>query len=135
MSRVEFVAEDKGPGIELVLKQHGFTINRLQNKWFPVTPAQITADQDNYDLGDAFVARLSTDASRTIKGIKNGEAGIWLLIINVGANDLVLADEHGDADAENRIITKSGSDLTLAPNASAWLFYDADTARWRVIAP
>ena len=103
-----------------------------------VTPAQITANQNNYAIGTANVLRLSSDAARNITGIVNGgsptEDGRELLIINVGAQDIVLTNEDAASTAINRIITGTGASVTLATLASARLIYDVTSARWRIVA-
>lgn len=99
-----------------------------------VSPAQITADQNDYALNaTATLIRLNTDASRTITGFNaTGNNGRLVMIINVGANDLVLANENAGSSAANRIITGTGADLTLTAGQSCWLIYDETSTRWRV---
>lgn len=95
------------------------------------TPAQITADQDDYAQGETDVLRVSTDASRTINGFDyQGSRDFWL--INVGSFNVVLADQAGTSEAQNRIELLSGN-VTLTPNQSAHLWYDETTARWRML--
>jgi len=104
----------------------------------PETPAQITSDQHNYALPvSGVVIRFSTDAPRTITGFSTGIVTVsyvyrLLLIFNVGANNLVLANENAGSFAQNRIITGTGGDVTLAANQSCWLWYDLTTLRWRM---
>ena len=98
-----------------------------------VTQSQITANQNNYEIGNYTVIRLSTDASRDITGIKGGLRGRILIIINVGAEDLVLKDEDANSDAKNRIATNSGADITLGSECGAFLLYDITSLRWRLI--
>lgn len=96
------------------------------------TPAQITADQNNYDIGTAPVVRLSSDAARTITGIA-ATTKKTVILFNVGSNDIVLANQHANSTAANRIIVPSGSDLTLEADYGALLWYDDTSSRWRVI--
>jgi hypothetical protein len=97
-----------------------------------LSPAQITATQNDYNPGVGSFWRLSTDASRTITGILAGSSGQLLTIVNVGANPLILANQNaGSADA-NKIITGTGADVTLTADQSINLVYDAVTVRWRV---
>ena len=101
--------------------------------WGAETPAQITAGQNNYQLGEAVVHRLSTDASRTITGFVAPLIERMDLIINVGAQDLVIANQSGSSSAANRVITVSGADTTLGANGTMMLWYDLTTARYREI--
>lgn len=100
---------------------------------FPNTPAQITADQNNYSPGSGVHQRWSSDASRSVTGMVppdgNGEGReIW----NVGAQDIVLVNESASSTAANRWHTATGADLTLAANKCALARYDGTSQRWRV---
>ncbi|HYE59427.1 MAG TPA: hypothetical protein VD948_13020 [Rhodothermales bacterium] len=97
------------------------------------SPAQITADQNNYDPGAGYFFRLSSDASRNITGIAGGANGRKILLVNVGSNDIVLTNEDGASTAANRVITGTGASVTLAANDTAELIYDSTTARWRLL--
>lgn len=103
----------------------------------PLSPAQITADQDNYAPGVAMFYRLSTDASRTLTGLSisqvNGQvAEIW----NVGAQNLVLAHDSASSSAANQFLTSTAADVTLAANEMAFLrWFSAEqsgSGGWRV---
>ncbi len=108
-----------------------------------VSPAQITSDQNNYQLpvhpNDRFIVRLSTDASRTITGFDialadSAEVNEAIMIINVGSNDLVLADQSASSTAANRIISPTGANYTLNADESCLLWYDDTTSRWRILS-
>jgi hypothetical protein len=101
-----------------------------------VTPAQITASQDNYNPGGVGeFLRLSTDASRNITGLTftpgqlDGEKHF---IANTGAQNIVLVHESASSTAANRFHNTTGTDITLTPDQQAMIWYDATTARWRV---
>lgn len=98
------------------------------------SPAQITADQNNYSPGTTTFLRLSTDASRTITGISGGVDGRHLWVCNVGSNDLVLANQNASSTDTNRIITGTGADVTLNANESCHMIYDSTTQRWRMVS-
>lgn len=103
----------------------------------PNTPAQITADQNNYNQWGAAYGRflrLSSDASRSLTGLyATGVAdGQLHVIINVGAQNIVLVNESASSTAANRFHNTSGADITLAADQQALLIYDSTTARWRV---
>lgn len=101
---------------------------------FENTPAQLTADQNNYDPGDYGSLRMSSDASRTITGISRGVTGRLLTIYNVGSNSIVIAHQSASSSAANRIITATAANVTLGANDSITLYYDSTDARWRVQA-
>jgi hypothetical protein len=93
------------------------------------SPAQITSDQNNYALATNIIHRLSADAARTLTGLTCGSK--FIVISNVGANDLILANQSASSTAANRIITGSGADFTVAADQTILLYYDSTTARWR----
>lgn len=106
----------------------------------PTTPAELTADADDYQgqlsgNSQRSVVRVSSDASRTISGfdkaISRDNDTIW--VVNVGANDVVLGHEDAGSAAANRIISNTGANLTLNPDESALLWYDDTDTRWRVL--
>lgn len=102
----------------------------------PTTPAQITADQNNYNPGgSSYVQRWSTDASRNVTGmvftttqVSGQQHEIW----NVGSFNIVLVHESASSTAANRFTTTTGANLTIAANGCAKCTYDATASRWRV---
>lgn len=97
-----------------------------------ITPAQITAAQDDYnptDLATASVLRLSSDAARNITGLAGGADGRVITVVNVGSNNLVLKDQSASSAAANRFAF--GTDITLAADQSVALIYDETSQRWR----
>lgn len=103
------------------------------------SPAQITVDQNNFSTLDGDgnlvgVLRLSSDASRNITGLANGEQGRFLCVINVGANNIVINNQSVSSTAANRIITGTGANITMAANDVMKLYYDSTTTRWRVFS-
>jgi hypothetical protein len=100
-----------------------------------ISPAQITADQNDYSptgLATASTLRLSSDAARNITGLAGGADGRLLLVHNVGAQNIVLKDESASSTAANRFALSA--DLTIAGDQGCWLQYDATSSRWRVPA-
>ena len=100
--------------------------------YYPATPAQITSNQNNYALPKGRIVRMSTDISRTITGFSAGTAGEVRKIVNVGSANLVLSNLNGASLAANQILTGTGGDITLTPNATVNLWYDNTSAQWRV---
>jgi hypothetical protein len=99
------------------------------------TPAQITADQNNYNPGGVSrFQRWSSDASRNVTGLTFATAqvdGQEHIIWNVGSNAIVLVHESASSTAANRFTTSTGADLTLAAGKCACLVYDGTSSRWR----
>jgi|694.fasta_scaffold30291_8 hypothetical protein len=96
------------------------------------SPAQITANQDNYSPGVGMFQRWSSDASRNVTGMVAGQAGEMRYIWNVGANDIVLQNENASSTAANRFTNSTGADITVGANKCALCMYDATSSRWRV---
>jgi hypothetical protein len=100
------------------------------------TLASISADQNDYALGTTgSYFRLSpTGAARTLTGIADGADGRMIIIRNINATqNLILGNESASSAAANRIVTTSGSDLTITPSKTAQLIYDSPSSRWIVI--
>ena len=96
------------------------------------TPAQITANTNDYALGAGSFHRITTDASRNITGIVAGTDGAMLILRNAGGFDFVLTNQDVLSTAANRIITGTGASVTYTPDDLAILIYDTTTARWVV---
>lgn len=110
---------------------------------FPAdSPAQIVGDQNNYSLGSnrSYFQRWSTDASHNITGMTISADGLGTtqidgeshLIVNVGAQDIVLVNESGLSTDVNRFHNSTGANITLSANQAADVLYDNTTQRWRV---
>ncbi len=110
------------------------SLSRWQNFITENSPAQLTAAQNNYAIGNYTVLRISTDASRAITGMTGGFKGRILIIINVGAQPLVLSNNSASSAAANRITTGTGADVTVATLTSAILYYDSTSTVWRILA-
>jgi hypothetical protein len=112
-------------------------------QWVVMTPAQLTANTDNWNPVDATdssitvdtaaIIRASTDASRNLTGLTAPNPADEKLIVleNIGAQDLVLITQAGST-AANQFICPDDANLTLSPDSSAYLLYDSISARWRV---
>jgi hypothetical protein len=100
----------------------------------PLTPAQITSDQNDWAPPVAMFYAVSTDASRTLTGLSIGQvdgqiAEIW----NVGTNPLVLADDSASSTAANRFLIPGGAALTLNARGKVLLRYRGAMSRWEVL--
>lgn len=105
-----------------------------QHYWRVLTPPQITADQNNYNppgLVGIDILRISTDVARTITGLYSApfREGLPLLVMNVGSDIAVLADESVLSDAVNRFALSSN--LNLYPDQLVLLHHDVISIRWR----
>lgn len=98
------------------------------------TPAQITADQNDYNPSSVVCSTSSTllinsDAARNITGIAGGVAGCDLFLFNNGSFSITLKDGSASSTAANRL--DLGADFVLGSKAAAHLKYDGNSSRWR----
>lgn len=104
-----------------------------------LTPAQITADQNDYaptGWGDTVTAAsFDLDAARAITGfVATGITdGREITLVNKSAFNLTLKHQNAGSTAANRIHVPGLIDLVLAPNDSARIMYDADLVAWRIV--
>lgn len=106
----------------------------------PLSPAALTGNVNDYApaTGNSMrqVWRLTTDdlAVRNITGLAVQQRNDTQWITNVGTVDvIILQHQNAGSAAGNRIISPTGADYTLAPNASALLWHDDVTNRWRIL--
>ena len=74
--------------------------------------------------------RLNSDASRNITGLAGGADGRIIVIVNVGAQAIVLVDESVSSTAANRFALSGNT--TLAADTGVSLIYDSTSSRWRI---
>lgn len=97
-----------------------------------LSPAQITASQNNYNpasLSSAAILRLDSDATWEITGLAGGADGRLMVLVNVGAFGITITDEDASSTAANRFAL--GTDVTINANQSFTLIYDSTSSRWR----
>jgi len=100
-----------------------------------IMPAQITANQNNYNPpGLALASRisLSSDASRNITGLAGGADGRVMILINAGANAIVLMNADSGSSAANRF--DFSGDVTLAAKQAAVIQWDLADSRWKLLS-
>lgn len=96
------------------------------------TPAQITANQNNYDIGLAEVLRINLDAAHSITGLSGGVKGRFLEIANISSFNLTLVNESASSLAENRFKIPGSENIVLFPTARVRLYYDSTQQRWLI---
>jgi microcystin-dependent protein len=95
-----------------------------------ISPAQITASQNNYSpagLADAWLVRLSASARWNITGLLAGTTGQRKTVMNVGTFPLVFTFEDAASTAANRFAFA----CTLGGGQSMEMVYDGTSSRWR----
>jgi hypothetical protein len=103
-------------------------------------PTGTTNDYSPTGLASAVILRLASDAGAILTGIAGGSSGRVITLLNVGVNDLDIANDNGiDSTAANRFILVNQTlgataDVALRKNGAITLWYDATTSRWRTLS-
>ena len=92
-----------------------------------------TGNQDDVVLGSRAAVRYSGAGIATFTGIAGGTDGRIVYVHNDSASALTLANQNTSSIASNRIITGTGSDLTVAAGSSIVMQYDPIEEKWRVV--
>lgn len=102
-----------------------------------ISPAEFTANQNNYNAGDAVFLRVSASFNNLeITGIQHGKGlgnfadagGRIIYITNIGVlNTIRCMGNNAASETEYRFI----SIRSIAPGDTQGLYYDPTTARWR----
>jgi hypothetical protein len=120
-----------------VLADAAFEIAKPLRLTGVISPTITTTPQNNWSptgLSTANVIRItSSGVNANITGIAAQSSGTVLVIINVGANPITIANEDGSSTAANRVVHTMDAP-ELGQNEIFVLWYDGTTARWRVIA-
>lgn len=99
-----------------------------------ISPAQITADQNNYTgVGQVGVGRLDFDAAHSITGIlaPTDGRGKILTLWNISAFNATFTHEDGASTATNRFLLPNAANIVIGPNEGLQLWYDDVLTRWR----
>lgn len=121
-----------------------------------LSPAQITANQNNWNPADASfplrsltdvrVLRVTSDAARDITGLTAPmtdisavtgtpeQRQVELLFVNRGNFSITLKHSSSSSSAANRFLCPNSRDFIVPSGGSVWLWYDSGTANWRVVA-
>ena len=91
-----------------------------------------TGSQNDVDFGTTSLVRYTGNNTATFTGVSGGSDGRMIRITNASSYNITLKNQDSNSTATNRIITTSGSDLTVPPNVSVTLQYDSGDSRWRV---
>ena len=104
-------------------------------RWGPsiISPSQLTADQDDWNpsgFDEAQVVRIDGDNGiRAITSMVATFGGDTKTLSNVGSYPVYFPGEHPDGTAANRFALRG--DYILLPGASADVWYDGTSSRWR----
>jgi hypothetical protein len=82
---------------------------------------------------NAGFVRLTGATATALNGIADGIDGRIMMILNVSTANVTASHQSSSATAANRIISPSALGITILPNRSLLLQYDAAQSRWIVV--
>lgn len=104
----------------------------VQYRTDPVNQGSLTAGVSaNYKIAAGNLVLISTSATVTLTGLANTAPNREMVLINVGTGVLVLKSEATESSASYRFALVNSFDLSQ--NASATLWFDPHSFRWRCI--
>lgn len=97
---------------------------RLFEVWNTNEPAQITASQNAYDVGDYGFLSLTASPAINMNGMVGGVEGRLLLIrVAGGSSNITMVHQSGSAAAADRISTYTGANIALTARQAALFLY------------
>jgi hypothetical protein len=116
--------------VGIALKDDAETVQYITT---PANQGSLTAGVSaNYKIAAGNVIRVSSSATVTLTGIALKTPNRSMFIVNVGTGVVVLKSQGTESSASHRFALSS--DLNLSANASALIWYDAASSRWRGLA-
>jgi hypothetical protein len=114
-------------------------LNAILSLLNTITPAQITANQNNYapaGHATAHVERLSSDATRFLSGLSATDVRVkFKILLNVGSQLIGLQHENASSDAANRFLVPGGTTYSMGADDWVLALRDPTSARWRIYTP
>jgi hypothetical protein len=115
----------------------GLTVGQFLRVASRIDPAQITANQNDYNptgLSTAFLVAINSDAARDLTGLAAQANGHLIWLWNGGAFGITLKHYNAGSSAANRFYIANGADLVIRPGGSVLLYYTATgTPVWSVM--
>lgn len=97
-----------------------------------ISPTSLASSQNNYaptGFATASTIRLTSSTSVNITGLAGGTNGRFIILHNIGSNNIVLVNSSGSSTAANQFLFNGN--ITLGANQSVTLRYDGTSSRWR----
>lgn len=118
-------------------------INKNLHRTGVISPAQLTADQDNYaptNWATSSIMRLDGDTSfRSITGLGDATQtdGMVITVRNISANAILLKDASTNPAASSTAANRfdfNGYDIPIFPKTEIDIKYDSTLARWILLS-
>ena len=121
-----------GPAIRNLIRRN--LANSAWEAFDPDSVADDTASGSNAVLSAVTdkVVRLTNASLVSINEISAGHDGQTVVLVNATTVPLLVNNNTG-ATTANRILTGTGAEIELLPDANLILVYDATTAKWRIV--
>lgn len=98
------------------------------------TDVTLSAQSDDYNIGDVSHLRVNLTGDQTLTGIANGVEGRIVTITSIDTTDvLTIAHESTSSTAANRIWCPGSTDLVLPVRGGVTLRYEAGNSRWIMV--
>jgi hypothetical protein len=95
------------------------------------TDFSTTGTTNNASFSNASLIRLTGASAQTITGIGGGRDGYILTLMNAGSATAFLNNNDSNSTAANRILTGTGTNISLLVDSTVTLVYDSSSAVWR----
>ena len=124
--------EATGPSIRDYIRRN--LANTAWEAFDPNSVADDTATGSNAVLAavNDSVVRLTNASLVSIDEISAGHDGQQVVLVNATTVPLLVNNNTG-ATTANRILTGTGAEIELLPDANLIVVYDATTAKWRIV--
>lgn len=98
------------------------------------TTTSVYANDVNFGTNMNIRVNATSSNFYGITGIAGGTNGREITIVNASStSSFIIYNQSSSSTAANRIITGTGSDLTVAADATVLIKYDSISSRWRVV--
>jgi len=95
----------------------------------------VNGANNNVSPGYATYVRIvGPTAAFSTTGFSQGDKGRLMIVRNTVAYDWTISNASGSSDAANRIITSTGSDVTLTGVSVGVFIYDSTDSNWVLVA-
>jgi hypothetical protein len=95
------------------------------------TLAGVSTSQNNYNLGNGGIIRISATVAVNITGFVATTSGDARLLSNIGATAITLKHNSADSSTGNKILCVNATDLEIPPGGSCAVYYDGVDNVWR----
>lgn len=119
-------------GVGNITPNHTFDINGTFG--YRKTDVLLAGNLDSLGTATTSVVKL-TGVVTALRGMANGADGKLVTVINGTGGTFTISNENSNPSAANRIITGSGSDVSISDGATVLFQYDSGSTRWRMVSP